>query len=280
MVFLLRPIAIVAILMLVSVGAVSAQTAIEAGQSIVVNGFEMYYEVHGQGEPLLLLHGFMMSSATWVPIIPNLSKEYRVIIPDLRGHGRSTNPSKEFTHRQSALDVFALLNELEVEKFKGMGISTGGMTLLHMATSQPERVESMVLIGATSYFPEDARQAMRESAVENLNEEQWNQMRQEHYHGDEQIRMLFTQFHRFKDNYDDMNFTKAYLSTITAKTLIVHGDRDRFFPVAIPAEMYDAIPQSYLWIVPYGSHVPIFGDWLVSFVETTGQFLRGDWEKN
>jgi len=267
--------------MLVSVGAVSAQTAIEAGQSIVVNGFEMYYEVHGQGEPLLLLHGFMMSSDEWVPIIPNVSKEYRVIIPDLRGHGRSTNPSgSELLSRQSALDVFALLNELEVEKFKGMGISGGGMTLLHMATSQPERVESMVLIGATSYFPEDARQVMRESAVENLNEEAWNRMRQRHYHGDEQIRMLFTQFHRFKDNYDDMNFTKADLSTIIAKTLIVHGDRDRFFPVAIPAEMYDAIPQSYLWIVPYGSHVPIFGNWLVSFVETTGQFLRGDWEKN
>ncbi len=280
MVFLLRPIAIVAILMLVSVGAVSAQTAIEAGQSIVVNGFEMYYEVHGQGEPLLLLHGFTGSSARWVPMISHLSKEYRLIIPDLRGHGRSTNPSKEFTHRQSALDVFALLNELEVEKFKGMGISTGGMTLLHMATSQPERVEAMVLIGATSYFPEDARQVMRERALENLNEEAWNRMRQRHHHGDEQIRMLFTQFHRFKDSYDDMNFTKAYLSTITANTLIVHGDRDRFFPVAIPVEMYDAIPQSYLWIVPYGSHVPIFGDWLASFVETTGQFLRGDWEKN
>ncbi|MHB0960495.1 MAG: alpha/beta fold hydrolase [Pirellulaceae bacterium] len=68
-----------------------------------------------------------------------------MIIPDLRGHGRSTNPTNKFTHRQSALDVCALLDELKIDKFGGMGISTGGMTLIHMATQQPERAEAIVL---------------------------------------------------------------------------------------------------------------------------------------
>ena len=91
-----------------------------------------------------------------------LAEHYQLIIPDLRGHGRSTNPSGAFTHRQSALDVYALLDQLGVKRFKAMGISTGGMTLLHMATQQRDRVEAMVLIGATSYFPEEARAIMRE----------------------------------------------------------------------------------------------------------------------
>ena len=103
---------------------------------------EMYYEIHGQGEPLVLLHGFSGSGSMWSPQIPELAKHYQLVIPDLRGHGRSTNPSGKFTHRQSAQDVFALLDMLKIQKFRAMGISTGGMTLLHMATSQPERIGS------------------------------------------------------------------------------------------------------------------------------------------
>lgn len=123
------------ILMLAFVPICSAEPHSQAatatnGQSIRVNGFEMYYEIHGTGEPLVLLHGFFTSSDTWAEVIPDVKKDYRVIVPDLRGHGRSTNPSKEFTHRQSALDVYALLDELGVHRFRSMGISSGGMTLL------------------------------------------------------------------------------------------------------------------------------------------------------
>ena len=57
-----------------------------------------------------------------------------------------------------------------------------------------------------------------------------------------------------KDSYDDMNFTKPYLSTIKAKTLIVHGDRDEYFPVEIPVTLYNSIPNSYLWILPNMNH--------------------------
>jgi pimeloyl-ACP methyl ester carboxylesterase len=139
-----------------------------------------------------------------------------------------------------------------------MGISTGGMTLLHMATQQASRVQAMVLIGATIYFPEQAREIMRRATVESLTPRMYEQRRQYHKHGDEQIKALQQQFHQFKDSYDDMNFTGPYLSTITARTLIVHGDRDQFFPVSIPVEMYRSIPNSALWIIPRGGHVPIF----------------------
>ena len=251
----------------------------EAGQVAEVNGIQMYYEAHGKGEPLVLLHGFSASGAVWKPLVDEFDDNFKLIIPDLRGHGRSTNPANQFTHRQSALDVYALLDVLKIKRFRAMGISTGGMTLIHMATQQPERVEAMVLIGATIYFPEQARQIMRKTTVEGLTEQKWETYRSRHKHGDDQIRALVNQFHGFKDSYGDMNFTPPYLSTIKARTFVVHGDRDEFFPVSIPVEMYRSIPKSYLWIIPNGGHVPIFGENEATFTEKALAFLNGDWQK-
>ena len=70
-----------------------------------------------------------------------------------------------------------------------------------------------------------------------------------------------------------MNFTTPYLATITARTFIVHGDRDQFFPVAIPVEMYHSSPHSQLWIVPNGGHVPL-EEHAAEFTRTTIEFLR------
>ena len=268
------PLTGLALLILVLTPAtVRAQTpTAPPGKVVTVNGFEMYYETAGQGQPLVLLHGFNGFGGAWAKVVPELAQHYQVIVPDLRGHGRSTNPTNQFTHRQSGLDVFGLLDALGIKQFKGMGISTGGMTLLHMATQQASRVQAMVLIGATIYFPEQAREIMRRATVESLTPQMYEQRRQYHKHGDEQIKALQQQFHQFKDSYDDMNFTGPYLSTITARTLIVHGDRDQFFPVSIPVEMYRSIPNSALWIIPRGGHVPIF-DPAIPFTATALKFL-------
>lgn len=268
---------LIALLSLTSEARMQPQLPPE-GHIASLNGIQMYYEVYGQGNPLVLLHGFGGSSLDWKPFIPDVAKEYRVIAPDLRGHGRSTNPTNQFTHRQSALDVFALLDQLGITRFKAMGVSTGGMTLTHMATQQPARVEAMVLIGSTIFFPEQARVIMRQSTIESLTSQDWERLRQHHKRGDEQIKTLRTQFYNFKDSYDDMNFTGPYLSTITAKTLIMHGDRDQFFPVSIPVELYRSIPHAYLWIVPNGDHVPI-DEHPEEFKRTALAFLRGEWEK-
>jgi len=239
---------------------------------------QMYYVLHGQGEPLVLLHGFTGSSSDWSLFLHDLASEYQLVIPDLRGHGRSTNPSMEFTFRQCALDIFALLDHLGIVRFKALGLSGGGNTLLHMAIQQPSRVKAMVLVSATSYYPVQARKLMGQFTVDNLTDEEWHVLRQRHQHGDEQIRALYMQGQTFKDQYDDMNFTGPYLSTISARTLIVHGDRDPFYPVEIALEMYTAIPDSYLWIIPNEGHVPIFTDSKEPFIITVLPFLRGDWE--
>ncbi|HEX8184451.1 MAG TPA: alpha/beta hydrolase [Blastocatellia bacterium] len=250
-----------------------------SGQSEEINGMRMYYEVRGQGEPLVLLHGFAGAGSNWALIFKDPPGGYQLVVPDLRGHGQSTNPSGQFTLRQSALDVFALLDRLGIKRFKAIGMSAGGKTLLHMATQQPARVEAMVLVSAAPYFPEQARAIMRQMTAEGRTEDEWQLMRQWHKHGDEQIRALWMQGNSFKDSYDDMNFTPPYLSTITAQTLIVHGDRDPLYPVSIAVEMYAAISGSYLWIIPNGGHGPIFGDLKESFVETAMAFLRGEWRR-
>jgi pimeloyl-ACP methyl ester carboxylesterase len=240
---------------------------------------EMYYETHGQGPPLILLHGYFHTADMWKPYIPTLADHYRVIAVDLQGHGRSSNSASQLLIRQVALDVYALIEQLEIDRCKAMGFSAGGMTLLHMATQQPERVEAMVLIGATHYFPEQSRAAYRQTTLEHApwgGDWEWLVQRE----GKERAHALITQWANHKDIYDDMNFTPPYLSTITARTLIVHGDRDRFFPVAIPVEMYQAIPHAYLWVIPNGGHKldRVFADAHVgAFTQTALEFLNGDW---
>jgi len=81
-----------------------------SGKTEAVNGIEMYFETRGVGEPLVLLHGFTGSGADWALMFKDPPEGFRLIAPDMRGHGRSTNPTNEFTHRLSALDVFALLD--------------------------------------------------------------------------------------------------------------------------------------------------------------------------
>ena len=250
----------------------SAQSA-PPGQIVQVNGIDMHYREMGSGEPLLLLHGFGACAADWGPIAETLSQHYRVIVPDLRGHGWSTNPANVFSMRQSAEDIAALLDRLGLERVKAMGISAGGMTLLHLATRQPERIEAMVLIGATTYFPEQARQIMRGTRTDSLPPPVLAFFRTCAARGEEQVGQLVGQFHNFKDSYEDMTFTRPTLGRIRARTLIVHGDRDEFFPVSIPVEMYQAIPGSELWIVPRGDHVPIYEGRTPEFLRVTQAFL-------
>lgn len=244
------------------------------GHLVSVGKLELYYEDYGVGEPLVLLHGFGGSGRNWAPFTEELSQRYRLVVVDLPGHGHSTNPDGRFTHRDAAADVFRLLDTLGVGRFSAMGISSGGMTLLHMATSQPHRIDSLVLVSATSHFPAQARAIMRRVSLATMPPEV-SQMYQEcATRGEDQIRQLITQFNAFHNNDDDMNFSAESLSSIKARTLIVHGDRDNFFPVEIPLGLYRSIPDSALWIIPGGDHVPIY-DQTVPFVATALQFLDG-----
>jgi pimeloyl-ACP methyl ester carboxylesterase len=275
------------------------------GRIEILNGVPIYFEVHGTGEPLLLLHGFSGCSQDWSAFIKVQSEpggvEFQLIIPDMRGHGRSfaagvydSSRSKSarasldiardkgvagaqkysaWRHDESAADMFALLHHLEIKTFRGLGVSGGGNVLLHMATKQPECVKAMVLVSATSYFPVQARPIMRAYA-DNLPAAERENLRRRHPGGEAQIDALLASTKAFADSYDDMNFTPPYLGRITARTLIVQGDRDPLYPVEISVEMAKAIPRSSLWIVPNAGHGPVLGERWPEFLKTAAAFLR------
>jgi pimeloyl-ACP methyl ester carboxylesterase len=209
-----------------------------------------------------------------MPAAISSSVKYTLITPDARGHGRSTNPGRIITHRQCALDTLALLDHLGSKTCRAIGISMGANILLHMATMQPDRIEAMVVVSAAMYFPEQARAVMRQVSVENQSTKDWETMRKCHKLGDDQIRAIWEWPRGMADSNDDMNFTPASLSRITASTLIVYGDRDFLYPVEMGVEMYRAIPRSALWVVPNGNHGPVFLDAAPQFVERSLTFFR------
>lgn len=241
---------------------------------IDTDGLKLHYEIIGAGEPLLWLHGFLGTGDDWRYIFKEPPPGFRIIAPDLRGHGSSTNPTNTFSFRDAARDVLALLRHLDIPRVKAIGLSGGGITLLHMATLQPEAIEAMVVVSAPPYFPAQARTLQRQLSEAMLGEREMDRMRRCHTQGEAQIQQLFAYGRAMADSYDDVNFTPPYLATITARTMIVFGDRDPLYPVSLAFELHAAIPGSSLWVVPGGGHGPVFGDDAARFNETALSFLR------
>jgi pimeloyl-ACP methyl ester carboxylesterase len=246
-----------------------------AAATASVNGAELYYETRGRGEPLLLLHGMGGCAQDWKHAArDSLAREYRLIAVDLRGHGHSTNPAGTLTHRQCALDVRALLDHLGIRRCKAIGLSMGGNTLLHVATQEPARIDAMVVVSATPYFPEQARAIMRTISPDDRPPEEWRAMRERHVHGDAQIRALFEAQRDLQHSVDDICFTPPQLARVGARTLVVYGDRDPLYPVELGVELYRSIPRAALWVVPNGGHGPIFLEAAEPFARAALAFLR------
>jgi pimeloyl-ACP methyl ester carboxylesterase len=254
--------------------AYSQPAAPDAGTIVKVNGIDLHYREMGSGDPLLLIHGFgSCGMDSWGDFTEELSKHYRLIIVDQRGHGGSTGEDR-FSHRASADDMLALLDHLKIARTRAMGISSGGMTLYHVATKAPGRLSALVTIGATDQFEDQARQMLAQVQFEGLPPFLQDMYRTCARRGPAQISRLVDTFRGFSTSKGDMNLTPADLARVTANTLIIHGDRDHFFPVAIPTRIYAAIPKAQLWIVPNGDHVPIYGPNEPEFLRVVLEFLK------
>jgi pimeloyl-ACP methyl ester carboxylesterase len=240
-----------------------------------INGATLHYDTHGDGEPLLWLHGFLGAGADWKFLFPEPPSGFQLIAPDLRGHGWSTNPSGAFTFRQAALDTLALLRALDLHRVRAIGLSGGGIALLHMATLEPSVISSMVVVSAPPYFPAQARAFQRQFTLDLLSGAEQVLIRQRHRYGEAQLTQLLAHARDFADSYDDVSFTPPSLSRITADTLIVFGDRDPLYPVSLAFELREAIPHSRLWVVPDGGHGPVFGSNAPLFAATAMSFLIG-----
>jgi pimeloyl-ACP methyl ester carboxylesterase len=252
-----------------------AGTRQRSQRRITAGDAELYVEERGSGEPLLLLHGLMGTLADWEHVfeLDALAEKHRVILPDARGHGRSKSASGAFTFRRCADDVLALLDALGIERAEAIGMSLGAKTLLHLATRHPARLTAMILVSAAPRFPEPTRALFRAAARAPHTPEEWSRMRAIHVHGDAQIEALWQLPQRFAEDADDMSFTPETLAAVTARTLVVSGDRDPLYPVELAVELFRGIPHASLWVVPGGGHGPIFLSEREAFVRVALPFL-------
>ena len=122
-----------------------------------VNGLEMYYEIHGIGEPLVLLHGAFATIGMWGPILEGLAAERQVIAVEFQGHGHTADIDRPFGFEQSADDIAALMEHLGIAQADVFGYSLGGSIALQVAMRHPERVRKLVAASATyhsdGYYP-------------------------------------------------------------------------------------------------------------------------------
>jgi pimeloyl-ACP methyl ester carboxylesterase len=158
---------------------------------IDVEGIELHWEEAGEGEPLVWIHGGMGSGSDWRYVFEEPPPGYRLLAPDLRGHGASTNPSASFTFREGAADLRAWLRHLGLSRVKAIGLSGGGITALHMATAEPGLIESIVLVSAPPYFPPEARAIQRQFSEAMVGDAEMERMRKRHRGGESQIQQLF-----------------------------------------------------------------------------------------
>lgn len=113
-----------------------------------VNGIELFYQERGAGQAVLLLHGLGSRSDDWELQLPVLAERYRVIAPDLRGHGRSGKPPGPYSVPMMAADVLGLMEALDVTAAHLVGLSMGGMIAFQLAVDHPERVLSLTIVNS------------------------------------------------------------------------------------------------------------------------------------
>lgn len=114
-----------------------------------VNGLKMYYEVYGEGKPLVLLHGsYMTIPLNWSPIIPLLAKGRKVIVAEMQGHGRTRDIPRAISYEGMADDVAGLLRHLNIDQADLLGYSMGGGIAFQVAVRHPEQVRRLVVLSA------------------------------------------------------------------------------------------------------------------------------------
>jgi pimeloyl-ACP methyl ester carboxylesterase len=144
-------------------------TTTGSGQYAEVNGINLYYETHGAGRPLILLHGGLGSGEMFGPILPALADHHQVILVDLQGHGRTADIDRPIETRLMADDIAALIDHLGLEKPDVVGYSLGGGVAFHLAANYPEKVGRLVSASAnvrrSAIYPEMLEQQAQVGAA-------------------------------------------------------------------------------------------------------------------
>jgi pimeloyl-ACP methyl ester carboxylesterase len=224
----------------------------QTGQYSLVNGLKMYYEIHGSGSPLVLVHGGGSTiQSTFGRILPLLAEKHMVIAVELQAHGHTSDIDRPLSFEQDADDVAALLNQLRIEKADFMGFSNGGTTCLQIAIRHHELVNKMVL--ASTIFKRDGMQpglfeGLRQATIENMP----LLLKEEYLKANPDQKGLQTMFERdvarmltFKD------ISERDIQTIKIPVLVINGDAD-VVRTEHAMELSQILPNARLAILPAG----------------------------
>lgn len=224
-----------------------------------VNGLKMYYEIYGEGKPLVLIHGGGSTiQTTFGRVIPMLAKHRKLIALELQAHGRTSDRDTQLSFEQDADDIATLLKNLNILKADFLGFSNGGTTALQIAIRHPELVDKIVAASALckrNGVPPQFWGFMKQARLENMPEqlkEGYKKVARDTsglqvMHDKDAKRMV-----DFKDIPDEK------IKSIKAPTLIIIGDKDVIAPEHA-IEMHRLIANSELAIIP-GGHGEYIGE--------------------
>ncbi len=203
-------------------------TKVDSGYA-PVNGLKMYYEIYGNGEPLVLIHGGLGAIEMFAPILPTLSQNHKVIAVDLQAHGRTADIDRPLRFDLMADDIAALLKYLKIDKADVMGYSVGGEVALRSAIQHPEVVRKLVVVSAAfkrdGWYPENiaGMSQMGPAAAEAMKQTPMYQLYSQLAPRQQDWSVLFTKLGDLgKQDYD----WSAEVKNIKIPTLIVVGDAD------------------------------------------------------
>ncbi|ROI01569.1 alpha/beta fold hydrolase [Chryseobacterium sp. G0240] len=190
-----------------------------AGSYLKLKDTDLYYEVYGEGEPLVLLHGNSGSIKDFYQQIPVLAKKYKVIAVDTRGQGKSVDTSKkDFTYKLFADDVKALADHLKLNTVNIVGWSDGGNTGLEFALKYPESLNKLITIGANA-FPEGVEDKLIKRFTDQMT--QLNQLAPPE---------TFNERRLLKIMLTEPGISKRDLNKIKSPVLVIAGDKDVIKP--------------------------------------------------
>ena len=231
-----------------------------AGKYVDVNDIKVYYEIYGEGEPLLLLHGNSGSIESFSYQIPELSKHFKVIAVDSRAQGRTSDSEQEITYSLMASDMSELIDKLNLGMVNVVGWSDGGNIGLELAFAHPEKVLKVVTFGANYTF--ENLMAPADSVVMDPNDPliiKTSDMRKRYRTAIERLSPDIQRIPIIKKKLEDLmgkypKFTLDQLKTINVPFLIVAGDHD-VISLDQTIALFSNLPKSQLFIVPHASHI-------------------------
>ncbi|HTU48841.1 MAG TPA: alpha/beta fold hydrolase [Bryobacteraceae bacterium] len=255
---------------------------------VVNEGAKVYWHQHGSGPPVLLIMGLSFTHEMWFRVRPALDGEYRTIVFDNRGMGRSDVPRGPYSMRQMASDARAVLDAAGVESAHVIGASMGGMIAQELALRHPRRVRSL-LLGCTSsrgllgkwpefqYGPRQWKGRSREERERSLRPllyaETTSPARVEE---DIRVRCSCTWCYKgFLNQFAGILMWSAYrrLPNVKVPTLVVHGDQDRLVPPENGRIVASRIPSARFKLIQNAGHI-LITDQPEVCVDTIHEFLR------